>query len=324
MEIYIPKFTDLFVREPIGSKIGFSGEYRAILRAENGEIKHDSGWLPNTLLNNGLKNLRDQDSFSQLVLGTSDTAVDITQTGILGTYIYKSSLGSPQSYVNNGAPNYESVIVEQAVFTAGYGTGLIKEFTLAPNNTDYANNATVRVVLTTPINKGAQDQLTMQHRLTFYPDLNDYTGVIDISGVAYNYLLRAFRCESVHRSYPTYIGPPYWGNGWCYNDEPPAVVGEDFHHGGQNTYIGSSVETVGGSGPGTWYRNSELKVALDNGNFAAGLRRIGGGYRGTNVNNGAYGMNLRIGKVSDDSAIMKTNTHTVTLHMRTYPQRYVP
>ena len=192
MAILIPKYKDILIEDAgLGVHSSFSGEYRVSLRGSDGRIRYKTDWRPNTLLNNGLNYLRTTvNTFESMALGTSDLAVDITQTGLQGTELGIHGFGTAVSITTPTGPNYERVSVKKWVFVEGVATGLIKEFILYPQGYSTANSGTVRVVLDVAIDKLANDELTIEHRMTWHINTVDVTGVINISGEAYDYTIR--------------------------------------------------------------------------------------------------------------------------------------
>ena len=324
MDFYIPKFgKEMYIKDGApGIKTGFKGEYRAILYGVDGREKSNTGWKPNTLLDQGLMLVRNTDIFGRINVGTSDTPVDISQTGLQGTYLGYGSMGTVTYTANEGPPNYGMVTVEKATLVGGVGTGTIKEFTCSYSS-DF-NTTGIRVVLDTPIVKGTQDELAIEHRLTFYPQLTDATGVITIGGdnpEDFNYIIRHLRVDSVQRQHFSNLRPPYWGNMNAGDEELVGITEVPTWH---NHYLNGYVESIGGTGPGTWYSNCEHFWAVNSELNGYHLRTCRGGMRGMSTNNGTFGMQMRIGRVSDDTSILKQNTHEIYLNWRTYPTRYVP
>lgn len=329
MDFYIPKYTDLFIRDgKMSQKFGMKGEYRAVLTGEDGRLKSDTGWKDNTLLDRGLGIMRNQDPFQRMFLGDSDVAVDITQTGILGatvgTYEY---LGSPSYAVIQPGPTFERISIEQCIFSPGESTGTIKEFCLAQvNATNAQTQGCVRVVLDTPIIKGAGDQLLIQHRMTVYPPAADVTGTITIGGdnpEDYNYTMRCFKIDDYMTAHPDSF---YWlggGYGSAFTGEISLNTGT----GPAGVSIGDCYTTpsqFGGIGGtlGSYYNETGYKFSVDQGNANGGSFRSY--YNYWHAASGNWGGQFRWGKVSDDSPLIKLNTHTLEFAMRLLPQRYVP
>ena len=316
--MYLMKYKELYSKNgSLGISSGMKGEYRAILRGIDGREKLNTGWKPNTILDQGLSIARMQAGgiTSYAAIGTSATAVDITQVGLQGSKLGSTKSGSTVSTTNSGAPNYERVFTRSWTWLTGDGTGTIAEVITMTGFGDAAADACVRFVLTAPIVKGAVDQLTIEHRMTIYPDIVDATGVIDISGVDYAYVMRHYNVDSfVSSGVGVYFlnDPDYHtlGNGSlnAITGARPTVTGR--------TKASSQVITTGGV-LGTYYINAEAIWSIDQG--------TGDWNCGTVDNAWSFGLlQYSLAKVSDGTPLTKENTHELRLNIRLYPQRYVP
>lgn len=166
------------------------GEYRAILRDFRGRIKHDSGWRPNQVLSQGpIRMITGGVGFQTVALGDSDLPVSAAQTGLQGTYLGGVTQDYGFATSNWSTPPYWVASQCPAVFGTGVGTGTIREFVMCTfaNATAAQNEASIRVVLDTPITKGASDHLTLEHRLYLYPDVANKSGVLSVGGENWDY-----------------------------------------------------------------------------------------------------------------------------------------
>jgi hypothetical protein len=235
-------------------------------------------------------------------------------------------MGTVTYRANNGPPDYESQTIEKATFLGGNATGTINEFICCPSNGSYYTNAGIRVVLDDPIEKGVGDELIIEHRLTFYPQLSDATGVIDVSGVAYNYILRHIRVDAIIQRHFDNLMPPYRGNMWTsQNDIVDNLT--DVNTSG-DLYLSSSVDSYGGS-LGSYYTNTELVWAINSEGGNRNVRSWRGSMRGIYslsppASGDRLGMQMQIGKVSDGTPLYKENTHELRMNWRTFPQRHIP
>jgi hypothetical protein len=325
MDIYIPKYFDKYITDGhMGCKMGLYGEYRAILRGEDGRIKYDSGWHDNMLLDQALEKMRYTDAFNRMYLGTSDVAPAFTQVGlqgsVLGTYM---NVGGPILSINGGAPDYERVTTTSTKFIPGNGTGLIKEVVITYiNGTDPVNDGCVRWVLTTPINKLAGDELTMEWRITAYPPVADVTGAVDISGVSYDYTMRCFDIDGPVGQRPTKFHWLNGGYGAAFTGEISANTGGTPSGDNIGNCFGTPAASSYGGSLGSYYSEQEYNFSVDQGNAYGGVFRSY--YNYWTAASGNWGGQFRWGKTSDDTPLIKLNTHTLGYAMRMYPQRYVP
>lgn len=308
------------------------GEYRAVLRDFKGRIKHDSGWRPNMVLDQGpwlwLQNLN---AANVMAVGDSDAAVVSTQTGIQGTMLgYASRVWYGGWVVNNFTTLPYWIYCQQPyLFGLGIGTGLIKEFSLFGGNTQTQaqNDSVVRVVLDTPINKTSTDQLTIEWRLYMYFQEEILTGTLDCSGVSYDWELGWYDIDQL-----------------MYGQAAPAGIISQFSYGPTATSchpdgvmpvnilsqptIGTSIGGFGsvtdvitnGSPP---YRTITLSSNVDqtNGIFNLIKCRHNRGSYGTYSNSGRC---IRIARSSDGNPFVKADTHEITFQYRLFLDKYTP
>lgn len=321
MDIYIPKHKEIYIKDgemAMGGAI--KGEYRAILYGSDGRVKHDSGWHPNTTLNQGLYYycLFHQDSYAagKMHLGDSDIPVDITQVGIQGLQIGTNQDGGivMSNAVNSGSPDYSRAITGKFTFLSGNGIGLIKEVGMSMWG-DAINGCSTRFVLNTPINKQASDQLAIQWRQTYYPRIEDVTGTIDISGVPYDFTMRHHTANSTPNWLIGGTSPHVWYNYHRLYYGDLALITEPIStnaasRGSANVITGGHVNAA------TPYGWSEHTWNVDSGNGSVNMLDT--------TTKGLPPIQTRFVKSSDGTSLVKLNTHELVLNVRTYVERYVP
>jgi len=316
--IYIPKYKDIYITNgEIAIKNSFKGEYRAILRGIDGRIKYESGWQSNTILNRGLLILTTptNGTFDRMHLGTSDIAIDVTQIGLQGSDLGSHSSRGALSSSNSGTPNYEHISTIRFVFNPGTGTGLIKEFVILETGVfNPLTQAVVRIVLTTPINKGVLDELTIDHRLTWYPEINDVSGSIDISGTSYNYVMRH---TSIDLLTDHLINLSPGGSHNLLFDTP--LVANTLYPTGSSISSTSLVNTNGGVAPNYWAQ-AECIYDVDKGpgNVSLAFVPLHGTFIASSV-----GIQYSLDKTTGGGPLVKTDTHELRLNVRSYPIRHV-
>ena len=293
-----------------------SGEYRYRLTGPDGRIKQECGWTPNLVTDQGLDLARTDSIQRYLAIGTSDIAADVTQTSLQGTHLATDTSMQVISRNQPVGPNWERNQMKEATFGTGVGTGTIKEFILTPSGASPPTQATIRVVLTTPIVKGALDQLTIQHRITFWPFLGDVDSVIDISGVAYDVKMRHFHGLNNQNS----MGITTWdnsGHNAYANATLPLDMDVEAISGSNKGAATLTTKTYGGTNP-NFYTDIEVVYGIDH-------------TGGTNLNvfqvntfNAQPRVAALITKVSDGTGIDKANTHELRLNWRLYTARYTP
>lgn len=327
MEIFIPKFKDYFIF-PEGEEPRFNtrvkGEYRAVLRGPGGVIKHDSGWQPNMILDQGLAQLATfgGNCFAQMYLGNSNTAEATGQVGIQGT-AYPDNPDSAANVSNNtpSGPNYERISTISRTWDAGSNTSdpdYIREFTWGRPGGTAADNGTIRVVLATPILKAAADSLTIEHRLTWYPETSLLSGTFDLSGTLYDWQARSSNLDIAPTTHPGNLvsstgtalqtHSAFTGAiGATVEDVPASWAGD----------MGISSSGVGTSGASK-YGIMSLTADVDNCNGT--IRSICTPYSGKYFN--GPGVQFEIDKNSDGSFLLKENTHEFVFNYRQYVSRY--
>jgi hypothetical protein len=179
------------------TRVGFGlrGEYKFILRNEDGSIAQETDWQDNLITDNGLFRFG-HDYFtgtwySNVYVGTGTTPPAITDTQLEAQI---GSQGNGSNGLQSGtaiAPDYERWEIRTWRLAAGNGTGTITEAGVGNGSTDLFS----RIVLTTPIVKGATQVLDIYWKFWMYPDRTDYTGQVVIKGVTYNWSMKAINLD---------------------------------------------------------------------------------------------------------------------------------
>jgi hypothetical protein len=311
------------------------GEYRARLYGSAGELKYDSGWRPNMILNQGpFRMLTTNNALTRMALGDSADAVDPAQTGIQGSYLGGISYSNGFASANWSTPPYWAYSQCPWVFAPGVATGTIREFALCESAdvTSATTEGVIRVVLDTPIVKGASDQLTIEHRLYMYMDTAVQSGVLDASGVSYDWEMGWYNIDSIIggaiRPFSLITafcnGPKTSGsipvntnliNGVMPVDIFSLPVGDDT---GLNWRAVSFIVTAG-SPP---YITVTLSSNVDQMNTTFNMTKIRQGIdSGSNPDAGRV---IKLARTSDGEPFTKENTHEITLRYRLYLDIYTP
>lgn len=322
----------------IGVKNRMRGEYRATLRGPDNRIKYQSGWEQNAILNQGLAYATQLSKFTHMGLGDSAAAVVTSQTGGQGNFLgsaYYDGYGG--TYAAGGAPDYWKSTTQDHVFPPGNSTGTIRELVLASSSTgmsetEFLTTGAVRAVLTTPIVKGALDELTIEHRLYLYPEIIDQTGIVNISGVDYNWTIRLWGVnwtgglESHSRLLRHAFGnvAKYFSNVYDIFSENPLDAFTSANSTDTGSIGSGEVITIRAGSYPDYYTQHTIIADIDscNGNFNKIAFRTE-----FNINNpsGTAGYQIRLVKTADGvSSFTKENTHEFQLVFRVYAARYVP
>jgi len=299
----------------------FSGEVKLVLMDLNGRVLQDTGWSPNLITNTGLTNMGFIGWAQNCNIGSSAAAPAFTDTALASWLAEAQSY--PESSVVPTAPNWELITTQKARFNAGVGTGTIREigFNLVsayPDNT----GMNIRALASPEVTKSADQVLDVYHRMTRWPDLVDRTGVVSIEGVDYNYIVRASQLDSgsplpTQNDFVTayaaiaiqnslYDVQTYTDNISTVDSEPSAPI--------SNGWCTNGLSLGGASG----YQDYTILFNLDNAN---------GNIRSFRVLEYGHGLadrgwQVRLGKVSDDSPLVKDNTKELEIDFRVTWARY--
>lgn len=324
MDIWIPKYTTTYVEGIPALRSGIRGEYRVRLRGPDGRIKYETDWLPNMVLDLGLYHMSsagNQSPFRSGFVGSSATPSVETMVGIQGPTAYATTSQITGARTNNGiGDGYSRSSIMTYVWGTGTATDTLNEFVISgggifPNGLTGGN---IRVVLAAPVIKGIYDQLSIDHKLTYYPPLARVTGVLDISGVDYNYEygLCSITAPSVgHSGIITYnkeANVAYWG----LINAPPTLTQAPQDPGG---WVGNGISGVlnyGGSLATNWWAEVAYKANIDAADNTANYF-----YSYFNMGGNVYNY---FTKVSDGSPLIKTDTHEFIMTLRHEVVRYVP
>lgn len=204
MGILLPKYRHIQPPKPFRAGVGLSGEIRAILYDLNMNVRQDTGWGPNLIVNNGMNSIplgRFMQSMS-IGAGTAIPTVNDTQMQIpLATV--GSFIGAGDG-VNTAAvgPDYQYAQTRSRRFGAGVGTGIVTEGGAGynTNGLDIFN----RALLPSSVDKGPENVMDLIFRLTIWPDLTDHISTAIFKGITYDTLTRASNVGA-------YTGATAWG-----------------------------------------------------------------------------------------------------------------
>lgn len=270
------------------NKVGLQGEYRIEVRGGDGQIRQETDWFDNLILNQGLDRLGTSGTvkFNRAVVGTGTIAPDETQIALQAQIAASATSTSPISSTNSGAPLYETQLVYSYAFTQGAVVGNISEIGVAWDTTNLFSRALIVDGGGSPISitLTAIDQLTVYYRLTLRPTLTDTTGVVDISGTPYNYTARAAQVGSFFTSPGSLFGGTdsnlssfstcgaSGSTGWWGVRGTGSTLGSITGSITGGTQVGgSSSSTFSSYTPGTYYRDSTLSLPIASGNASGGI-----------------------------------------------------
>lgn len=287
------------------------GEIRAILlNAITEAIEYDSGWFPNLLTNQGLINMFESSWADNFNVGTDSTAPAFTNANLGGWLA--DSFASHIISTLGVAPNWEFSTTKKARFAAGVATAVLTE--VGMNKHTYTNNTkmSIRALLSPPVDKAADQILDLYYKLTRWPDIVDRTGVVEIKGENYNYIVRGANYGTGQTGVGTATTNAFGELGVA-NSSGNMLMSSNIStiDSEPATALSSPwVDTVTLIANASGYADYRLKWGLDKGNGS--IRSILLREAGHGISNNR-GWQIRLGKVSDDSPLVKTNEEELIL-----------
>lgn len=292
------------------SRVGYAGRFN-LVKKKRGIIVQETGWFDNLILDTGLNRWGTGGIITGAEIGTSNSAVDVLQTGLQGVSVRTTTATpSASTYTAGSAPDY--VMTRQVGYRFAEGT---LDGTYAEVGVGWAaNNCFSRALIQdglgpTTISVAPDESLDVYYQLLTYPPLTDVLGVRTISGVDYNYLLRAnfVTAYSASSYWDTQINNPMQGHTGtgAMTCCPASNVfnGIEANISGTGQSSSSSESNVAYSS-GSYQRDMNVSFSLTEGNVSGGAK-----YLGIRFNNAAF-------KVQFDNPLPKDSTKTMTLGAR--------
>lgn len=302
---------------------GVAGYFRLVLKERDGTVVRDTGWFKNLITNSGMVAIRDINNYAGWVkLGSSNAAPAFTDTDVTTSIdgVRRNLTGSVVGYGGSNTYTYRRQL---ANFATGQSTGTIREMAVFSSSSGGICFSHALLVDSggspTEITKGADQTLDVYYELRTYPDLTDITGTIDISGVSYDYTVRARLWTQ------TSSGNPLWGVGGR------EVLSSSAATGGYAAYAGGDLGTTTSGGPtgtilgslfgvsdcevtqviaaGTYYNDGQLQIGIDGWNNAGGIRAVV-------YNSGNCRWQIKYENTADGTAIPKTDEDRLRLRWR--------
>lgn len=208
-------------------KLGLKGEYQLQVLDKDGNVKQDTGWFPNAILDNFFTGLRDSTTisnrpdpfnpntgFSRIEVGTGSTAVAFNQTALANRLTGMAITSQVnQSAVTVNGNNWEISGTKTANFTLGSVVGVITEVGCSfcgggGGGQLIASPLVHSRALVTDINGNPtsitvtnQDQLIVRYKMTLKGTDTDGTGTITLNGNVYNWIGRRALLDSPSRPF---------------------------------------------------------------------------------------------------------------------------
>jgi hypothetical protein len=306
--VYYNRIKEITAREPFVMKTKLGGRFRIVTRwAEDDKIAQDTGWFDNMLLDQGVINMRPDISgnfYTYCHVGNGTTAPATTDTTLetwLGAALADGFNGASQT-VAPAASNYEYSQTAVWRFNPGEGTGTINEVGLGRDSTN--TNMSIRSLVAPAVVKAANQYMDVFYEFFVWPDLTDTTGTVSIGGESFNYICRASMVAANSPALRTFtdFGLRDYGTAYIATGDITAVTSEP---SGFLSYAYTWGTAKGNSGLGSSYVDATYYYGLNDGNGT--IRTMKCRDQTSTIAN-SHGLQIRIGRVSDDTGLLKDDT----------------
>lgn len=305
--------------------IGIAGEVRCVITGVDGEIKTDTGYQKNLILNQGLDFFGGGNGSSinaSCAIGSGNSTPAITQTKLDAFIAIATGTDatSSYSYVDTGDGMYRMWEQKKYRFT-GLGDININELGLVSQGTTSADYyLTTRVLpkdsLGAPTSLGLKtgETLDIYYKIHKVADTRDKTFVINVldgsgGSVPYNVVTRPAFVGITDRNYITSSISKSLGMG-VYTGELGLVSTNPLLH---SSDLPSSIEVMESYTPTTYKIKTNFNIQLNQSNVA--LRSI-------MPFNYFASTQIRFGRVSDDAPLTKTAKDTLSIPLEFSWGRY--
>jgi hypothetical protein len=320
--IWVPSRKLIIVEPKHEFKIGYAGFYKLDVLNPDKTLKKSTGWFPNLITNNGLDLLSSSLVLNTVCVGTGNTAPAFTDTALVAQVGATTNIVGGSETVQGSAPYYGTTNQEWQ-FPQGAAAGNLAEVGVgsASNNLlsralilDGGGNPTTITVL-------PNEFLNVTYSLRMVVPTSDVVGSVLLSGVTYNYTIRASRAATASHNFgwlPRRFNPGFISNtqgvmtGSCIR-----VTNGTINESITGFPSGTSIQNGSGSSSayvaGTFNRASTYTWGINEGNIGITAMEVQyGGYQ-------PVGSAFQIGgrgswQIGFDAPIPKDNTKQLTLN----------
>jgi len=170
------------VEAELNSLVQMSGEFRLVVRRQDGSISRDTGWFKNLILDSGLNRMGTGTAISGCAISTGTATPAASQTSLQGTPVFTSTLFAQTA---SAAATYFSCDRTYR-FAIGALNGSYNEIGVG-----WASGTMFSRALIvdgggnpTPLPVSSAEQLDVLYRLRWYPPTVDTSNSVTIAGVA--------------------------------------------------------------------------------------------------------------------------------------------
>lgn len=200
---------------PIAFVHKLRGMYRLRVRKADGRIRHDTGWFPNLITNQGLDYLYTNNQYlANCLVGTGNSApanTDTTLNSQIAWVANNNGSAPPNGY--SGSPPYYTYLNMSYEFGQGAAAGNLQEIGIGPDTSHCFSRALILngVGSPTTLTILASEYLLVSYQLQLHSPTVDVTGSVTVSGTVCNYTLRASNVNTSwsmggSNSYPDNMG----------------------------------------------------------------------------------------------------------------------
>lgn len=312
------------------ANIGMVGEFRCVVKRADGGIKSDTGFQKNLILNQGLNAIGGTGGnnriYAYCAIGTGNSVPTVHQTQLDSPVkVVSTDRYATQSYAYSGTGDYKPSMVLKYSFTDLNNVN-ITEVGLSTSAGSWGNDINQLYMCTRALIKDSNGNptsitvlsgeiLEIYYKLTMVIPIADMAGVINVldgagTSTAYNYIVRpadvgssSFTTNDTNSSAP--LGSPvnYNSNGISYScfassGDLATVTNRP------SSLIPNSSKNMDEYVPGSF----KIKTKFDF-NIATANTSIRSFYIDSNLGR----WQIRVGKTTDDSPIVKNNTQTLSI-----------
>jgi hypothetical protein len=293
-----------------------AGKYKLAIKRGD-DIIEETPWFHNTILDQGLDRMgatASAEIINSAQVGTGTTAPSTTQTS-LTSFLAGVNRGSPypNSSVNSGSPNYQSLKTWIFTFTQGAVVGTISEVGVgwASTGATLFSRELIRDGGGSPITLSltAIDQLIIYYELTFTPTITTGSGSVVLNSITYNYSSRLLRAASFAETPFVVLGQRLAFIQDVYTFQSGAslaAITANFPNGTQISSGTQSSITTGSYTTGNYYLDKSVFWDVGRANDAGGIGALMVDLTGAGI---YY-------QIVFTTPIPKTNTQQLTLVLR--------
>lgn len=175
------------------NKTAVAGQFRLVVRGPDGEVRRDTGWFDNLILDSGLNRWATGTIIGGVAIGTGTSTPVATQTGLDAQSAYTTS-NQGITYGNSGAAPYYGTMLLVYRFAVGALNGNYTEIGIGwASGANMFSRALIVDSLGVPttLTVGPTEQLDVSYTLRAYAPATDVVNTVLIGGVSTTVTTRA-------------------------------------------------------------------------------------------------------------------------------------